>query len=108
VVTRPPGCSHREHRHPNDFGLDPVSSDALAGGDPITNARIVRSVLDGEPGARRTAVLLNAAAGLVVAEVTSDLREAATLAANAIDSGRARQTLERWVIASNAEEDEGT
>jgi anthranilate phosphoribosyltransferase len=88
---------------PNDFGLDPVPCEALAGGDPMTNARIARSVLDGEPGARRTAVVLNAAAGLVVAEVTSDLREAATLAANAIDSGRARQTLDRWVVASNAE-----
>jgi anthranilate phosphoribosyltransferase len=89
---------------PNDFGLDPVPSEALAGGDPGTNARIARSVLDGEPGPRRTAVVLNAAAGLVVAEVTSDLREAATLAANAIDSGRARQTLDRWVVASNADE----
>lgn len=89
---------------PSDFGLEPVPAETLVGGDPPTNARIVRGVLDAEPGPRRTAVLLNAAAALVVAEVTSDLKEAADIAARAIDSGAARRTLDRWVEVSNAPE----
>jgi anthranilate phosphoribosyltransferase len=62
---------------------------------------MIRDVLAGHEGGPRTAVLLNAAAALAVADVTSDLREAAELARDAIDSGRAAQTLARWVEASN-------
>ncbi len=91
---------------PNDFGLLPVSGEGLAGGDPATNAAIVRSILAGDVGPKRTAVVLNAAAGLVVAEVTTDLREAAALAMDAIDSGRARETLDRWVAASNVPDED--
>ncbi len=86
---------------PGDFGLEPTTAEALVGGDPATNAAITLAILDGEPGPRRTAVLLNAAAALVVAEVTTDLREAAEMAARAIDSGAARRTLARWVEVSN-------
>ena len=86
---------------PSDFGLQPTTAAALLGGDPATNAAIARAILDGEPGPRRTAVLLNAAAALVVAEVTTDLREAAEMAARAIDSGAAKRTLARWVEVSN-------
>ena len=87
---------------PSDFGLERVGLDTLRGGDPAQNAEMIREVLAGDAGGPRTAVLLNAAAALAVADVTSDLREAAELARDAIDSGRAAQTLARWVESSNA------
>ncbi|MBL8600492.1 MAG: anthranilate phosphoribosyltransferase [Myxococcales bacterium] len=90
---------------PSDFGVEPTTAEALVGGDPATNAEITRSVLAGEPSGRRTAVVLNAAAALVVAEVTTDLREAAEMAQRAIDSGAARRTLARWVDVSNENTD---
>jgi anthranilate phosphoribosyltransferase len=86
---------------PSDFGLERVGLDTLRGGDPTHNAEMIRDVLAGHGGGPRTAVLLNAAAALAVADVTSDLREAAELARDAIDSGRAAQTLARCVEASN-------
>jgi anthranilate phosphoribosyltransferase len=86
---------------PSDFGLERVALATLRGGDPTHNAEMIRDVLAGHEGGPRTAVLLNAAAALAVADVTSDLREAAELARDAIDSGRAAQTLARWVEASN-------
>jgi len=52
---------------PADFGVDTVPLSALAGGDAETNAAIARAVLAGEPGPRRTAVLVNAGAALCVA-----------------------------------------
>src|SRR5438876_2769537 len=55
------------------LGLTKASNAKLAGGTPEDNARIVESVLRGEPGARRDVVLLNAAAALVVAGIVDDL-----------------------------------
>ena len=81
---------------PSDFGLEPVVVSALEGGDARTNADVIRRVLAGEKGAARTAVLINAAACLCVAEVTKDLKEAVAVAQEAIDAGAARNTLARW------------
>jgi len=75
---------------PEDAGLQ-RSQDALAGGDAAENAAILRSIFAGEQGPRRDIVLLNAAAVLLVAGLAHDLREGATKAAAAIDSGRATQ-----------------
>jgi anthranilate synthase/phosphoribosyltransferase len=80
---------------PGDAGLEPAPLDALRGGDPQHNAAIVHQVLSGVPGPRRDVVLLNAAAGLVVAGRARDLREGVVQAARAIDDGRARATLAR-------------
>ncbi len=92
---------------PADFGVEASDDlEALKGGDPSTNAAIARAILEGERGPRRTAVVLNAAAALVVAEVTADLREAAALATDAIDSGAAARTLRRWVEVSASEPDD--
>jgi anthranilate phosphoribosyltransferase len=82
---------------PADFGLEPVSLAALSGGSPIANAAIIQGVLRGEDGAPRIAVLINAASALCVAGVTKDPKEAAKRAAKAIDTGAAREVLERWV-----------
>jgi anthranilate phosphoribosyltransferase len=82
---------------PADFGLTPTSIDDLKGGDPGTNANIVRSVLEGEPGPRRDIVVANAAAALLVAQRASDLKAAVSVAAESIDSGSARRKLESVV-----------
>lgn len=82
---------------PADFGLPEVPLEALRGGDASRNAEIIRSVLGGEQGPARIAVLLNAAAGLCVTGVANDPKVAAERAAEAVDSGAASQTLERLV-----------
>jgi anthranilate phosphoribosyltransferase len=84
---------------PRDFGLEPVDAEGLRGGDAQRNAAIARSVLAGELGAPRTAVLLNSAAALSVVH-DLPLDEAAARAAAAIDSGAARALLDRFVRAS--------
>jgi len=79
-----------------------VKPDELLGGDPATNAGIVRDVLSGKDrSARRDIVLLNAAAALVVAEKAVDFPSGWDLAAELIDSGAARDRLERFVAATN-------
>jgi anthranilate phosphoribosyltransferase len=77
------------------LGLTKASNAKLAGGSPDDNARILESVLRGEPGARRDVVLLNAAAGLVVAGVVDDLAAGIERAALTIDAGLATELLER-------------
>jgi anthranilate phosphoribosyltransferase len=79
---------------PEEAGLAPAPLEALRGGDAGANAGIVMAVLAGERGPRRDAVLLNAAAGLVVAGAAGDLREGAERAAAAVDSGAAGRLLD--------------
>ena len=75
----------------------------LLGGDAAENAAIVRRVLEGQAGAPRDAVVLNAGAALFVADRVGSVREGISVAASAIDSGAARATLEAMVQASQAE-----
>lgn len=77
------------------LGLTKASNAKLAGGTPADNARILESVLRGEPGARRDVVLLNAGAALVVAGVVDDLAAGIDRAALTIDAGLASELLER-------------
>jgi len=69
----------------------------LEGGDAASNAEIAQRVLAGESGPRRDVVLLNAAAGLCVAGCSATLAQGLEQARKAIDSGAARQVLERWI-----------
>ncbi len=82
---------------PEDFGLARAPLAALAGGDAAENARIIRRVLQGEPGPRRDIVLANAAAALVAAGLAAGFLEGARLAAQAIDSGGARTKLDQLI-----------
>jgi anthranilate phosphoribosyltransferase len=82
---------------PEDFGVAHAPAAALLGGDADHNAQICRSILGGEPGPRRDAVLVNAAAALCVAERAGSVGEGVELAAEAIDSGAARAKLDAWV-----------
>jgi anthranilate phosphoribosyltransferase len=92
--------------HPSDVGLAKVPASALAGGDAAANAAIVRDVLEGTRGPARDVVLLNAGAALFVAGRVARLADGLAAAAAAIDSGRARQTLDalvRWSALAPAD-----
>ena len=82
------------------FGLLERDPREMAGGDAETNAGILRSVLDGEAGPRRDAILMNAAAALFVSGVALDLGDGLARAAVSIDSGAARRALERLAAIS--------
>ncbi len=71
--------------------------DDLRGGDAAHNAAIARGVLAGESGARREAVVLNAAAALIVSGRAPDLAEGASRARESLDSGAAASVLDRVV-----------
>ena len=86
---------------PEAVGLPRRSADELLGGDPEHNAQALRALLDGEPGAYRDVVLLNAAAAFLVAEAVETLREGVDLAGAAIDDGRAARALEGLIEASH-------
>jgi anthranilate phosphoribosyltransferase len=73
----------------------------IGGGDAAYNAAAIERLLAGETGPYRDIVVLNAAAALIVAGKTSDLREAAALARASIDEGRARRALDNLVRISN-------
>ena len=78
---------------PEDFGLPLASLEALRGGDPGANAKLVRRVLEGEPGPHRDVVLANASAALVAAGKAEGFVQGVAIAAQAIDSGAAHRTL---------------
>ena len=79
---------------PTDLGISIADPADLVGGSPEDNAAIARAILAGdERGARRDIVLLNAAAGLVVADITPDLFAGIEVASQSIDSGLAAQVL---------------
>jgi len=89
---------------PVALGLAPAISDELVGGTPAQNAEVVRRVLKGEHGAHRNIVVLNAAAGLVVAGITESMEEGIVKATSSIDEGHAARVLDRWVHESQAVE----
>jgi anthranilate phosphoribosyltransferase len=82
---------------PAQWGLGPHPRSELAGGDGAQNAHILRRILAGEGGAPRDVVLLNAAAALQVAGLATGWEDGLERAARAIDSGRARETLQAYV-----------
>lgn len=87
---------------PAELGLDTARPDDLVGGDRAHNAAVVRRVVGGEPGPHRDIVVLNAAAGLVVAGAAAGMPEGVNLACESIDSGRAAATLESFIGVSQA------
>ncbi len=89
---------------PEQAGLKRHNPKDLLGGDPAYNAAAMHALFDGAPGAYRDIVLLNTAATLIVADKAADLREGAAMAAEAIDSGKAKQTLARLVAVSNGQD----
>jgi anthranilate phosphoribosyltransferase len=82
---------------PENAGLQRHPADAIRGGDAMFNAAALRRLLDGEAGAYRDAVLLNAAGALIVAGDVTDWRDGVEEAAEAIDKGLAKALLDCWV-----------
>lgn len=78
-------------------GLANAPLEAIRGGDPQHNAAELAKLLDGETGAYRDTVMFNTAAALIVAGQTEDWADGASMAAEAIDSGKAAQLLSRWI-----------
>jgi anthranilate phosphoribosyltransferase len=85
---------------PTELGIKRAPLDAVRGGGPEQNAQLAREVLGGANGPRRDVVLLNAAAALMAAGVAKDWKDGLGTAAEAIDSGRAAEVLERWARIS--------
>ncbi|MBX7531536.1 anthranilate phosphoribosyltransferase [Qipengyuania sp. 1XM1-15A] len=91
----------------NDFEMRRVNAvqanlphspvEAIRGGDPAHNAKALEALLSGTPGPYREAVQFNAAATLIVAGKTDDWALGAEMAAEAIDSGKAKQLLADWI-----------
>jgi anthranilate phosphoribosyltransferase len=86
---------------PEDAGLPRATLDDIKGGEPAHNAALMRGVLDGERGPLREIVLLNAAAGLIIAERAADLCEGVAIAADTLDSGKAAEVLDRLIAETN-------
>jgi anthranilate phosphoribosyltransferase len=97
------GAVNTFYLHPSDVGLAKASSRDLQGGDAAENAAIVERVLGGERGAPRDVVLFNAGAALFVAGRARSMVDGIRQAADGIDSGAARDTLERMARESQAE-----
>ncbi|WP_224814566.1 anthranilate phosphoribosyltransferase [Hasllibacter sp. MH4015] len=94
VVELRDGTLRGREIHPEDAGLPVHPFRDILGGTPEENAQAFRAVLAGEPGAYRDAVLMNAAAALIVADRVSDLRDGVEIAADAIDSGKAKAAVD--------------
>jgi anthranilate phosphoribosyltransferase len=88
--------------HPKDYVGTTHMLEAIRGGDPSENARILRDVLSGKPGACRDVVLMNAALAIVAGEKAADIKEGVQVAADCIDSGRAVRKLQALIEMSNS------
>ncbi|MBI5584084.1 MAG: anthranilate phosphoribosyltransferase [Deltaproteobacteria bacterium] len=85
---------------PEEVGFQRARPESIQGGDAAENARIIRAILDGEPGPRREMVLLNAAAAFMIVGLDRTFPEGAKRGAATIDSGRAREKLEQLIAFS--------
>jgi anthranilate phosphoribosyltransferase len=87
---------------PEKLGLKPARLDDLKGGDSAENASIIDDIFEGKEGPRRDVVVLNSAAALIVAGLAPDFTSGIDIAADAIESGLAKTTLERLVEFTEA------
>lgn len=89
---------------PREYGFAGGSLEDYVGGTPEENARLLRAVLNGEQGAKRDIVLLNAGAAFYVAGKVDSIADGIKMAAMAIDSGAALQKLHELIEFSNRQE----
>jgi anthranilate phosphoribosyltransferase len=87
---------------PADAGLPSHTLAAIKGGDAAHNARAMRALFDGAPGAYRDTVLLNAAGAFVVAGKSKDMKEGVRLAEHALDTGAAKHALAKLISICGA------
>ena len=87
---------------PEDFGFETCSKEELVGGEPEKNAAITRNILSGvETGAKRNATLMNAGAALYIGGKADSMKDGIELAKEIISSGKATETLEKFIEVSN-------
>ncbi len=87
---------------PEDFGMERCQKSDLVGGTPDENAGITRSILNGEKGHKRNAILLNAGAALYIDGKAASMKDGVAMAGELIDSGKAMKTLEKLIEVSNS------
>lgn len=90
---------------PEDFGFERCTKADLVGGTPEENAKITLSILNGEKGAKRNAVLMNAGAALYIYGKADTMADGVKLAGELIDSGEAMRTLNKFIEVSNRPEE---
>lgn len=86
---------------PEDFGFERCTKKDLEGGTPEENAQITRDILNGQQGHKRNAVLMNAGAALYIGGKAESIKSGIELAAELIDSGKAIETLDKFIELSN-------
>lgn len=91
---------------PEDFGFTRCTKEDLAGGTPEENAKITLDILNGAKGPKRDAVLMNAGASLYIGGKAETFADGIKLAAEIIDSGKALETLNKFIEVSNRPEAE--
>jgi anthranilate phosphoribosyltransferase len=87
---------------PEQFGLEPARDGAVGAGTPDQNAEVLRRVLAGESGTERSLAVLNAGAAVYVAGGADSIESGVRRAEEAVDSGAARDVMERFVERSRA------
>ena len=102
VIEVADGSTEEWFVEPGQFGLSKAELDDVAGGTPEQNAAVTHAVFEGERGARRDLVLLNAGAAIYVGGRAESLEDGVAKAAEAIDTGEAIVLLERLVAATGA------
>ncbi len=98
----PKGVSPPYEVSPQYFGFKEADMTKIKGGTPEDNARILRSILEGEQGPRRDIAVMNAAAAIVAANGASDLKEGARIAEEAIAIGQALEKLDALIKLSQS------
>ena len=86
---------------PEEFGFERCKKADLVGGTPEENAEITKNILKGEKGHKRNAVLMNAGASLYLGDKAKSFKDGINLAAEIIDSGKAMETLQKFIEVSN-------
>ena len=89
---------------PEDFGFERCKKEDLKGGTPAENAQITMDILNGVKGHKRNAALLNAGAALYIGGKAKDMKEGIALAEELIDTGKAMETLQKFIEISNRPE----
>ena len=87
---------------PEQFGFTRCKKEDLVGGTPAENAQITRDILGGVQGPKRNAVILNSAAAIHIARPEVSIKEGIAIAAETIDSGKAKTQLEQFIKLSQA------
>lgn len=82
---------------PLSLGIDVAKINDLKGGDPTQNATIIKSIMNGNNGPKRDIVLLNAAAGILVGGMASNIEEGYEIAKKVVDSGKAKNVMNKLI-----------